>query len=46
MKLSRMAALGSGFLFWAWLASVQAGESKAPWQAEWDATVEAAKKDG
>lgn len=46
MKLSSTAALVSAFLFWAWLASVEAGESKAPLQAEWDATVEAAKKEG
>ncbi|HEY2989403.1 MAG TPA: extracellular solute-binding protein [Candidatus Binatia bacterium] len=46
MKLSSCAAWGGEFLFWAWLASVQAGESKATWQAEWDATIEAAKKDG
>ncbi|MGH7845599.1 MAG: ABC transporter substrate-binding protein [Candidatus Binatia bacterium] len=46
MRLSRGAALGCGFLFWAWLASVQAGESKATWKAEWDATVEAAEKEG
>jgi ABC-type Fe3+ transport system substrate-binding protein len=46
MKLWGGAALGCGFLFWAWLTSVQAGESKATWEAEWDATVEAAKKEG
>ena len=46
MKLSSGAALGCGFLFWAWLTPVQAGAAKASWQAEWDATVEAAKKEG
>lgn len=41
-----MAALGLGFLFSIGLAAAQAGESKAAWQAEWDAAVEAAKKEG
>ncbi|MGH7834359.1 MAG: ABC transporter substrate-binding protein [Candidatus Binatia bacterium] len=44
--MRRSAALICGFLIWAWLASVLAGESKAPSEAEWNATVEAAKKDG
>jgi ABC-type Fe3+ transport system substrate-binding protein len=46
MKSSRTAALACGFLFWARLVSVQAAEAKTTWQAEWDATVEAAKKEG
>lgn len=46
MKLSCAAALGSGILVWFWLASLRAGEIKAGWQAQWEATIEAAKKDG
>ena len=46
MRFSASAALGCGFLFWAWLTSVQAGDSKPTWEAEWNATVEAAKKEG
>jgi iron(III) transport system substrate-binding protein len=45
VKFSSSAALASGLLFWGWLVSLQAGESRATWQAEWDAAVEAAKKD-
>ena len=46
MRLSCNAALGCGFLFWAWLTSAQAGEFKPTWETEWDETVEAGKKDG
>jgi len=46
MRFSGSAALGCGFLFWAWLTSVQAGESKPRWETGWDETVEAAKRDG
>jgi ABC-type Fe3+ transport system substrate-binding protein len=46
MKFSRNAALGCGFLFWAWLTFVQAGESKPTWETEWNEAVEAAKKEG
>jgi hypothetical protein len=46
MKLSRAAAWVCGFLFWGTMPFVQAAESKSAWQAEWDAAVEAAKKDG
>ncbi len=45
MKLSRAAASVCGFLIWALTPSVQAGESKSAWQAEWDGAVEAAKND-
>src|SRR5437588_80619 len=45
MKLSRAAAWVCGFLIWALTPSVQAGESKSAWQAEWDGAVEAAKND-
>ena len=45
MKLSRAAAWVCEFLIWALTASVQAGESKSAWQAEWDGAVEAAKND-
>jgi ABC-type Fe3+ transport system substrate-binding protein len=45
MKLSRAAALVCGFLSWASMPFVQAAESKSAWQTEWDAAVEAAKKD-
>jgi len=33
-------------LFWLPAGAGQAAETKAPWQAEWDKTVEAAKKEG
>jgi iron(III) transport system substrate-binding protein len=42
MKFSHAAGVVCGFLFWAWLGSVHAAESNA----EWNATVEAAKKEG
>ena len=38
--------MGFGFLFWGTMTFVQAAESKSAWQTEWDAAVEAAKKDG
>jgi ABC-type Fe3+ transport system substrate-binding protein len=38
--------LSSAFLSLLWLASVHGGESKPPWQATWEQTVEAAKKEG
>ena len=46
MRFSGSAALSCAFLFWAWLTSVQAGESKPTWETEWGETVEAAKKEG
>ena len=46
MKFLSSAALANGLFFWAWLTSVQAGESRATSQAEWNAAVEAGKKDG
>jgi iron(III) transport system substrate-binding protein len=48
MKFSSSAALTSGLLLflWGWLTSVQASESKATLEAEWNAAVEAGKKDG
>ena len=46
MRVSGSAALGCGFLFFVWLTSSRAGESKPTWETEWNQIVEAAKKDG
>ena len=46
MRFSLSPALACGFLFWLWLISAQAGESKPTWETEWDKTVAAAKKEG
>ncbi len=46
MKISVVVALSCGLVLCAWLTSTQAGDSKSTWEAEWNETVEAAKKDG
>ena len=46
MKTFGGMALSSAFLLSACLASARAGESKPAWETEWNATVEAAKKEG
>jgi ABC-type Fe3+ transport system substrate-binding protein len=46
MRFPGSVALSGAFLFWAWLISVEAGESKPAWEPGWEQIVEAAKKDG
>jgi len=40
------AAVSCALLFYFWLASVHAGQSKPAWEMEWEQTVEAARKEG
>ena len=46
MRFPPSAAASCALLFYFWLASVHAGQSKPAWETEWDQTLEAAKKEG
>ena len=46
MRISRALIVVPVSLFWLLAGVGRAAETKAPWQADWEKTVEAAKKEG